>query len=173
MKTLRFDMNHLLALAALLFWIGCVSTPSERLLKDFPGLRPADGSESNIEWTKFDGFDFLVFYGDLPSDPSAGVGIYQGGDPKFKPPANVKPIPGRLGVFEVQWYQLPDKEAKFYRTCLIDYQKTSVPRGGRVVTYTTKRHVWAYADTEVGVDAAIAELNKLAMFATRPPDIGP
>jgi hypothetical protein len=158
-------------LLLLLFSTGCVGTPSERLLKDFPALRLADGSKGRIEWTKFDGFDFLVFYGAVPSDPSAGAGIYQGGDPQFRPPRGQKPIPGKLGVFNVDWYNLPDKGAKFYRTCLVDYQKTTVQRGRRTLTYTTKRHVWVYADTEESLNALVAELDKLAMFATRPPDL--
>ena len=64
-----------------------------------------------------------------------------------------------------------DKDAKFYRTCLIDYQKSTVQRGQKKVTYTTKRHVWAYADTETGLNNVLSELDKLTMFATRPRDI--
>jgi hypothetical protein len=156
------------------FWIlasGCASTGSARLLKDYPELRPADGSESPFTWTKFDGFDFLVFYADLPANPSAGAGIYQGGNPTFKPPRDLKPVAGKLGVFEVDWYELPDKDAKYYRTCLIDYQKTAVQRGQQTVVYTTRRHVWAYADTLDNLETVIAGLGQMKMFAVRPPDL--
>jgi hypothetical protein len=151
--------------------IGCATTQSERLLKDYPELRPADGSKGKLEWSKYDGFDFLVFYAALPSDPSAGAGIYQGGDPTFRPSARLKPIPGKLGVFDVNWYALDNKDAKFYRTCLIDYQKATIQRGRKTETFITKRHVWAYANTEQGLDEVIAELGQLTMFATKPPDI--
>jgi hypothetical protein len=150
---------------------GCVSNPSERLVKDYPALKSSDDGGAKIKWSKFDGFDFLVFYGEFASDPSAGVGIYVGGDPEFRPPRGAKPIPGKLGVFDVEWYELPDKDARFYRTCVIDYQKTTMQRGRKTVTYVTKRHVWAYADSEQGLNMVLAELNKLAMFAAKPPDI--
>ena len=168
---MRRGVKWWLAMAGVCFAVGCASTSSERLLKDHPELQRVDGVKAAMRWTKFDGFDFLVFYGDLASDPSAGAGIYQGGDPQFRKPRDLKPIRGKLGVFEVDWYALPDKESKYYRTCLIDYQRTTVQRGRRTVTYTTQRHVWAYAETEQGVEAVIAELDKLKMFAAKPPDI--
>src|SRR5262249_2033542 len=149
----------------------CVSNPSERLLKDYPELGPVGGSTSPFTWTKFDGDDFLVFYGESKADPSAGVGIYQGGRPTFHPPHGVTPIQGKLGVFDVSWYPLTNKDSPFYRTCLVDYQKATVQRGEKTVNYVTKRHVWAYANTEAGLNRVLAELDKVTMFASHPPDI--
>jgi hypothetical protein len=148
---------------------GCVTDRNERLLRDFPALRPTAPGKSEMQWTKYDGDDFLVFYGELPGE--GGAGIYQGGSPEFKIPRGEKPAKGKLGVFDVDWYEIPNKGSKFYRSCLIDYQKTNLKRGQRTVTYTTKRHIWAYSDTEAGLKAVIAELDKLTMFAARPADI--
>lgn len=166
-----FRWSCTILMLALALFAGCATNPSEKLLKDFPELRAADGSKGKLAWSKFDGFDYLVFYGTLPGDSSAGAGIYQGGDPQFRPSAKLKAVPGKLGVFSVDWYDLPDKGAKFYRTCVFDYQKAVLKRGQKKVTYATKRHVWAYADTEEAMNAIIAEIDKMRMFAVRPPDI--
>jgi len=172
MKSRSARSGLLLALTMLaLILCACVTTESERLLRDFPALRPLTGEKSKINWTKYDGDDFLVFYGDMPPDPSAGAGIYQGGTPDFKVPRDAKPIKGKLGVFDVDWYALSGKDAKFYRTCLIDYQKSTIKRGQKTVQFTTKRHVWAYAETEEGLNAVLSELDKLTMFSARPAEI--
>jgi hypothetical protein len=140
-------------------------------MKQFPELQNADGSKSKIEWKKFDGLDYLVFYGRFPTDPGVSLGIYAGGSPSFKPPRNAVTIEGKLGVFDVLWYPLESKDAKFSRTCLIDYQKATVRQGRRVNTYYTQRHVWINANTEEGLNAAIAELSKIRMFSEHPPDL--
>ncbi len=146
---------------------GCATNLSEHTLKENPALRPADGSKSVIEWTRQDGDEFVVFYGDINSEPQGGVGIYRGNAPAFRKPAKVAPIKGKLGVFDVDWYPLKDKGTKFYRTCLIDYQKRISKRGTSVI----QRHVWVYSDTEAGLERVVGEVSKLTMFATRPPDI--
>src|SRR4029079_6747788 len=103
-------------------------------------LRPADGSKSVIEWTEQEGDDFVVFYGDITSPPQGGLGIYRGNNPTFRKPQNTAPIKGKLGVFDVDWYPLKDKGSKFYRTCLIDYQKRSSKLDPKKVTPVTQRH---------------------------------
>ncbi len=156
-------------------WIitGCASSPTERALKEHPELKPTDGGKSAFDWNAVEGDDFFVFYGELHETPGAGVGIYQGSDPTFRKPRGVTPIKGTVGVFDVDWYPMKDKESKFYRTCLIDYQRAKVPRGTKTVTYVTKRHVWVYADTEDGLERVLAELKKITMFSARPADIVP
>jgi len=76
-----------------------------------------------------------------------------------------------LGVFDVDWYPLKDKDSKFYRTCLIDYQKRYSKLDQKKARLVIQRHVWVYADSEAGLERVIAEVNKLTMFAIRPPDI--
>lgn len=151
--------------------VGCALSRSARVVKDYPDLKPADGSKSKIEWSKADQFDYLVFNGHLREDPSAGVGIYVGGSPDFRPPPNAVTIKGKLGVFDVEWYPLQAKGKKFYRTCLINYQKATVHRGQRESVYWTMRHIWVFANTEAGLDAMIAELDKLQMFSAKPADL--
>jgi len=141
------------------------------VLKEHPDLQPADGSKSKIEWIKNDRFDDLIFYGHLPSDPSAGVGIYVGAKPSFKPPPDGAIIKGKLGAYDVNWYLLKSDKPKFYRTCLIDYQTATVRRGSRVETYVTQRHVWVYADTESGLETIMTEVGKMKMFSARRPDL--
>jgi hypothetical protein len=151
-------------------FLACATNPSEQTLRENPALQPADGSKSVIEWTKQEGDDFAVFYGDITSAPQGGVGIYRGNAPTFRKPKNGAPMKGRLGVFDVDWYELKDKGSKFYRTCLIDYQKIT-KLNPKKATLVIQRHVWVYADTEPGLERIIAEVSKLTMFATRPPDI--
>ena len=151
--------------------LGCATNPSEQTLRQNPALQPADGSKSVIEWTEQRGDDFVVFYGEIPSAPQGGVGIYRGNAPTFRKPRNTTPIKGKLGAFDVDWYPLKDKGSKFYRTCLIDYQKIFSKPGQKKTTLVIQRHVWIYSDSEAGLERVIAELSKLTMFATRPPDI--
>ncbi|HEV8544637.1 MAG TPA: hypothetical protein VGR78_19780 [Verrucomicrobiae bacterium] len=160
-----------LCFGLLFFTGGCASTPSAGLLKENPDLQPADGEKNKIEWKKADRFDEAVFYGRLPADPSAGAGIYVGGRPSFKPPADGMVIKGKLGVFDVNWYVLQSDKPKFYRTCLIEYQKATVGRGRRASSYYTLRHVWVFAETEAGLEAMIAEVGRIKMFAVHPPDL--
>jgi hypothetical protein len=152
-------------------FLGCATNLSEQTLKENPALRPADGSKSVIEWTEQEGDDFVVFYGDIRSAPQGGAGIYRGNEPTFRKPKNATPIKGKLGVFDVDWYPMKDKGARFYRTCLIDYQKRYSKADPKKVTLVIRRHVWVYADTEEGLERVIAEVGKLTMFANRPPDM--
>lgn len=156
-----------------LFLSSCASSPSARVLKENPALQPADGSTSPFEWTENEGDDFSVFYGDLKGAPAGGIGIYRGNNPEFHVPRNAEPIKGKLGAFDVDWYKLPNKGSKFYRTCLIDYQKARVKKGQKEFAYVTQRHVWVFADTQEGLDRVLAEAGKLKMFAHRLPDITP
>src|SRR5262245_54212876 len=150
---------------------GCATNESEHTLKQNPALHPADGSKSVIEWTEQEGDEFVVFYGDIPSAPQGGVGIYRGNAPAFRKPKNITPITGKLGAFDVDWYPLKDKGSKFYRTCLIDYQKRYSKPDQKKPPLIIQRHVWVYADTEAGLERIISEVSKLTMFANRPPDI--
>jgi len=149
----------------------CATNPSEQTLQENPALRPADGSHSVIEWTEQKGDEFVVFYGDILSAPQGGVGIYRGNAPAFRKPQSATAIKGRLGVFDVDWYAVKDKGSKFYRTCLIDYQRMSSKKDPKKGTTVIQRHVWVFADSEAGLERVIAEVSKLTMFANRPPDI--
>ena len=165
----RFDLALFILVGGLLG--ACATNPSEQILKENPALRPADGSHSVIEWTEQKGDDFVVFYGDIPSAPQGGVGIYRGNAPSFRKPQNKAAIKGKLGVFDVDWYALNDKGSKFYRTCLIDYQRMTSERNPKKGAMVVRRHVWVFADSEAGLERVIAEVSKLTMFASRPPDI--
>ena len=151
--------------------MACATNSSEQTLKENPALRPADGSKSVIEWKRQDGDDFVVFYGDIKSEPQGGVGIYRGNAPSFRKPKNVTPIKGKLGAFDVDWYPVKDKGSNFYRTCLVDYQKRVSKADPKKVTLVIQRHVWVYSDSEAGLERVIAEVSKLTMFANRPPDL--
>jgi hypothetical protein len=165
----RFHLAFLTVVWGL--FLGCATNPAEKTLRENPALLPADGSKSVIEWTKQEADDFVVFYGDIPSAPEGGVGIYRGNAPTFRKPRNITPIKGKLGVFDVDWYPLKDKGSKFYRTCLIDYQKRISKLDPKKVRLVIRRHVWVYADSEAGLERVIAEVSKLTMFATHPPDL--
>jgi len=53
----------------------------------------------------------------------------------------------------------------------MDYQQKNSKLDPKKVTLVIQRHVWVYADSEAGLERVIAEVSKLAMFASRPPDI--
>jgi hypothetical protein len=149
----------------------CATNPSEQTLQENPALRPADGSHSVIEWTEQKGDEFVCFTAIFSRRRRGAWEFNRGNAPAFRKPQSATAIKGRLGVFDVDWYAVKDKGSKFYRTCLIDYQRMSSKKDPKKGTTVIQRHVWVFADSEAGLERVIAEVSKLTMFANRPPDI--
>jgi hypothetical protein len=114
-----------------------------------------------ISWTKQRGPDFDVYYGHANPPLSGGVGFYLGGWPDFHPDAGSTLVPGRLGIYPVQWHRKVAADGSITQKALIrmdDYWRADV---------------WASAKRQEDLDHVLAIVAKLPTFTMKPQPLGP
>lgn len=124
-----------------------------------------------VVWRKLSGMDYDAFYGQPKNFPVAGIGFYRGEHPNFHPKEEALRIPGRLGAFDLEWFQTTTT-GRVYRAATCEYQTqiikyTNAPE----FRYTESIHVWAYGPDERQVEAMTGYLNGLELFREKPKDV--
>ncbi len=123
-------------------------------------------------WRLHTGPDFDVFYGQPKNLPAAGIGFYRGWHPNFHPKQEAVRIPGRLGAFDLEWFQTTTT-GRVYRAATCEYQTQIIKSANldRDFRNTEYIHVWAYGPDEKQVEAMTDYLNGMELFREKPKDI--
>ena len=116
---------------------------------------------SRLEWSKYVGPDFYVYYGHAISPASGNVGFYLGGWPWFKPDDSLPHVDGRIGIYAVTWQKKIAADASIRVETLISLHSDY-----------WKAHVWAEAKTQADLDKLLDELSMLPTFQTMPRPVG-
>ena len=156
-------------LLSLVFTACSTSVGTRVTTKDYPTLSREDGQ--TLEWRKQDGPDFEVFYGRPRSGEDSGVGLYFGHNPNFNPSDASTVVGGRLGAFDVDWYQTStSKPRRVYRTALLGYKTRIIKLSqlNREVRDTEMIHVWVYGPGLAEVERLTEFLSGLRKFHVKP-----
>ncbi|EDY16413.1 hypothetical protein CfE428DRAFT_6032 [Chthoniobacter flavus Ellin428] len=123
--------------------------------QELAGLLGPD-AHTTLRWSRTDGPDFAVYYGESAAPSSGGVGFYLGMAPSFQPTADSTTHHGRLGAFDVVWHRTRREDGSLYQAALLtNPDKPSI-------------HVWVYGARESDLDALIRELSALPQFRHGP-----
>ncbi len=146
----------------------CTTAVGNRVnVKEYPFLANTSSIEA-IVWRKLTGPDFDVFYGQPKSNSDRGFGFYRGGHPNFQPSEGATRIKGRLGAFDLDWYESMSA-GRVYRAGVFDYQTqiVKIANLGQEIRYTEKVHVWVYGTDRMDVEALAEYLGGLELFHER------
>ncbi len=111
---------------------------------------------SSMTWSEFKGPDFDVYEGHAKSPLHGGAGIYMGEFPDFHPPAENPGISGRLGGYDVRWFESRQKDGLLRKETLLRVRPSE------------KCHVWIYGSSRSDIAALEKELSTYHLFSPRP-----
>ena len=137
----------------------------------YPFLAHAHNNEP-VVWRKLTGPDFEVFYGQPKKSKDSGFGFYLGVNPSFEPDQAASQFKGRLGAFNLEWYQTSAPDG-VRREAVLNYQ-TSILKfksGEQEMRLDVKIHVWVNGNDESQVEALTQYLGGLELFREKPKDI--
>jgi hypothetical protein len=115
---------------------------------------PSIPADSDLEWVRHDGPDFIVCYAMEAGGKEQAFGIYLGNHPSFDPSKSTAVMAGSLAGRNVVWYRGPDD----------GYKKLSlqtVTSGSERRPYATRAHVWTGADDEPALQRRLEILRRL------------
>lgn len=122
----------------------------EREVAKFWGI-----AQSHMSWSRVEGPDFDVYYGHAKRPLRGGVGVYMGGHPSFEPVEGVAGVLGRLGTYEVRWFESHDEDGAFRKEGLVHISASQI------------FHVWIYGPSTSDITVLEKELTTYAVFSPK------